>query len=293
VNGRVWLDGVLRRGGDASIPGLDRGFTLGDGVFETLLWSIAPGREGALMLEAHLARLSHAAASLGLVADIDEPMLVRAIEAVCADAQCDQAVRITLSRGSGPRGLAPPEQTRPLWMVSAVDSTAPGPVASLVRTDVPRAAGAPSARFKTLSYIDNVMALSAARTAGGSEGLMLGPGGTPACASSANLVVITPYGAVTPPLASGALPGIVRGVLVRSGLVREGELDWPQLADAPAMALTNALVGVRPVAAFEGRVLDIGHPQLAALSRVLAEARAASLARWNRGLPRQELSAEG
>lgn len=251
----VWINGTLQAAEAATVALADRGFTLGDGVFETLLWRHSGPGAGPQRFMAHMARLSHAASSLGLCETLQPDWLRAGIAAVCQSADTDLAVRITLSRGIGPRGLAVPEAAEPSFIITAAPHRKAGPVRNLVRTTVARAPGAPSARFKTLSYIDNIEALRQARAVGGDDGLLLGSAGQPVCACAANLIVSRHGQLVTPPVHDGALPGIVRGALVRSGLVSEAQLAWADLADCDAIVTTNALTGPRPVMAFEGRVL--------------------------------------
>jgi branched-subunit amino acid aminotransferase/4-amino-4-deoxychorismate lyase len=249
----------------------DRGFTLGDGLFETMLWTGETVRFGA----DHMARLAHGAAWLGLPLprdgrDILEGM--RALALAGARAGARAAIRLTLTRGVGPRGLAPPEAPRPRLLATlapAPTEGGEGPV-RLHKSPVVRAAGTPSARFKTLSYIDNVVALRAARAAGMEDAVLCNWHGRPACATAGNLIVILDGRALTPPVGDGALPGIVRGRLLAAGLVEEAEIEFEALGACQAMATTNALVGVRPVDAWEGRALDRGDARLATMAAFIA-----------------------
>lgn len=287
----VWIDGTLLDADQALMPLADRGLTLGDGVFETMLWQPDAGPRGVVLFEAHMARLSHAARSLGLAAAIDVAAIAAGIAAVCRDGAGPLAVRLTLTAGGGPRGLARPDPLHPVVALSAAPFERPGPLEVLVRTGIGRTPGAPSARFKTLSYIDSVMALREARAAGGGDGLMAGAGGRPVCASAASLIVAVDGTCLTPPAADGALPGIVRGVLVAAGLVREAPVDWAVLERADGIALSNALAGVREVVAFEGRRLPAPAGWSAPLTRHLDSARRHSLQRWPVGPPASDRAA--
>ncbi|MEQ8826953.1 MAG: aminotransferase class IV, partial [Parvibaculum sp.] len=60
---KVWLNGSIADAGEARIDPADRGFLLGDGLFETML-----ARNGhAVFLEEHLLRLMRGAETIGLV----------------------------------------------------------------------------------------------------------------------------------------------------------------------------------------------------------------------------------
>ncbi|MBA4789031.1 MAG: aminotransferase class IV, partial [Rhizobiales bacterium] len=91
---KVWLNGALLDAQAARIAPDDRGFTLGDGVFETLR-----AADGALVrLDAHLARLRRGADLLGLpVPQVDFGTALR--ETLAANGLSDGALRLTLTRG--------------------------------------------------------------------------------------------------------------------------------------------------------------------------------------------------
>ena len=68
--------------------------------------------------------------------------------------------------------------------------------------------------IKALPYLDNVLALSEARAQGADDALMLNTRGTIACGSAANLFIIRDGRLETPPLGDGALPGIMRALVL-------------------------------------------------------------------------------
>lgn len=230
----------------------DRGLTLGDGLFETLLWT---GQE-LRFFEDHMARLGHSASQLGLIIPFNIEEVERGLLALAvASGQQRAALRLMITRGPSPRGLKVPELSLPhvLATIAAIPGEFPAIDVRLV--DINRAAGAPSARFKTLSYVDNIVALTMAQALGAEDGLMRGPDQSIACATSANFMIEQDGRWLTPPLEDGALPGIVRGRLVRAGLVLESRVDVADLETCQAACLTNALVGVRPIHTLNGRVL--------------------------------------
>ena len=174
------------------IPFDDRGLTLGDGLFETLL-----AREGELEAEAaHLARLSAGCEALGLPAP-DAAEAGRLMRQALLDAGLDQgraAVRLTFTAGSGGRGLdRPPAPVPRLFATAAAAPRAAGPL-SLATSAVRRNDGSPAARWKTLSYLDNLLARREAQATGADEALMLNSRGEAACAAAANLFWIAEGG---------------------------------------------------------------------------------------------------
>jgi branched-chain amino acid aminotransferase len=262
MTGAVWIDGDLRPPKDAAVSVADRGLTLGEGLFETMRWEAGAIRR----FQAHWARLSAAAAALGLPLEAAPEAIHAAALALVADHGLEQAaLRLTLTGGEGPRGLAPPAHRRARILLSAAPLALQGPV-RLATVEIRRNPGAPTARFKTLSYLDQVAALAEAKAAGGDEALMLNLAGRAASAAAATLIVITAAGeALTPPVAEGALPGVTRGALLATGAMREALVTARDLADAVAIGLCNALTGVRPALSLDGRALAADHPTLNAL----------------------------
>ncbi len=241
-----WLNGRLTTLDDARIDPRDRGFTLGDGVFETLAV-----RDGVpVHLEAHLARLEQGAAVLGLrcpyaAADAVAALLAHAGPG-CA------SLRITLTRGPGARGLVLPDPAAPtLLAVLGAAAPARDRVRAVVCQSTRRNALSPLSRIKSLNYLDAIVARAEAAGRGAEDAVMLNTDGAVACACAANVVALFGEVLLTPPVAEGALPGIVRAVLMRRGLVAEERLLPAALLAAQAVFLTNSL-GIAQVSSLDG-----------------------------------------
>jgi branched-chain amino acid aminotransferase/4-amino-4-deoxychorismate lyase len=233
----------------------DRGLLLGDGLFETLLWT-----GGRLPhLDAHLARMAAGCQTLGLPAfDLAEARaLCLAALGEAGLAQGRAAVRLTLTAGSGGRGLDRP--AAPVLRLAAKAAAAPlatTPV-DLVLAKTRRNEGSPAARLKTLSYLDNVLARAEAQAAGADEAVMRNNHGDLACAAAANLFWIIEGRLFTPALHCGVLNGIARGRVLEAARtldveVHEVATGAEALDEAEAVFLTNSLIGVRPARRFEG-----------------------------------------
>lgn len=237
------------------IPPDDRGFTLGDGLFETVL-----ARDGELVaLAAHLDRLVAGCAALGLPAP-DRTQAERLLRQALAEAGLQTgraAARLTLTSGSGGRGLDRPDAPSLRLVATAAAAPRPTTPARLVTAQARRNDQSPASRLKTLSYLDNVLARAEARAAGADEALMLNTGGRLACAAAANLFWIAEGALFTPALDCGVLAGVARGeVLARAAAfgvrVHEVAAGPEALAAAEAVFLSNALIGLRPVAQVDG-----------------------------------------
>jgi branched-subunit amino acid aminotransferase/4-amino-4-deoxychorismate lyase len=253
------------------IPLNDRGLLLGDGLFETMVWI-----DGTLPhLAAHLARLTAGCEVLGLPAPEPEAAaaLCRAAPGQAGITAGRAAVRLTLTAGSGGRGLDRPDAPAPRLVATAAASTPPSGPASLCLSSVRRNEGSPASRLKSLAYLDNVLARQQARAAGADEAVMLNNRGELACATAANLFWIRNDVIHTPDLACGVLDGITRGRVLASARTlgieaRLTALPVEALAEADAAFLTNSLIGVRAVSRFEDRSYAT-HPLIGQLAAAL------------------------
>jgi branched-subunit amino acid aminotransferase/4-amino-4-deoxychorismate lyase len=236
-----------------SIPVDDRGFTLGDGLFETLLWEA-----GALVFWAeHFARLQRGCAVVGLPAPGEAAARAMGLAAAEGLGPARGAVRLTLTAGSGGRGLDRPAGLSPLLVASAAPAPRVTGPASLATATVRRNEASPSSRLKTLSYMDNVLARREAAAAGADEALMLNTRGEVACAAAANLFWLKGEVLHTPALDCGILDGVIRArLLAHSPLpVREVRAGLDEVRAADAVYLTNSLIGLRAVSRLDGRDL--------------------------------------
>ena len=149
----VWFNGQFV---DGTLPldPHDRGFLLGDGVFET----VAVINHKPLWLDEHLQRMSHAAAELGIAFNAEG--LFAGLAKVLKKSQAQfEVLRITLSRGKTSRGLAG-DGTSPSLLIT-LDEFATKNLFQPCRlkvSQVRRNEFAPSSRLKTLSYIDGIAA---------------------------------------------------------------------------------------------------------------------------------------
>jgi branched-chain amino acid aminotransferase len=141
-------------------------------------------------------------------------------------------------------------------LITAGPLPAPLPPAHLVTsTTVRRNEFSPLARIKSLNYLDAILARQEAAARGADDALLLSTRGQVAEASAANLFVLLDGALVTPPVEDGALPGVMRQVLLDAGAA-ERPLAPADLVGVEEIFLTNAL-GLRAVAGLDGRALPV------------------------------------
>ncbi len=259
----VWVNGVRHPLDGPHLSSHDRGFTLADGVFETMR-----AFDGIVFrLERHLARLERALAVL----DIPAPPSLRSwVHQAMPDAGRDAAVRLTVTRGPGDPGVAPPADPRPTVVIAV--SAPPRFNAAIYESGVTAhvATGrlnehAMTAGLKTLAYTDAVVALLEARRAGAQEALLLDTASHCAEATSSNLFVVARGLLVTPPLSCGVLPGVTReavlGLAERAGVsAAERPVGLDELLGADEAFLTSSLRGIAPLVRIGTHAIGQGRP---------------------------------
>jgi len=238
----------------------DRGLLLADGVFDTSL--VSDGR--VILRDAHLDRLIEGAAALGI--DLERKAVARVMDTAIEDS-ASGALRITVTRGAGVRGLADDMAASPTLIarVSEYSVSLTPDAVRVHKSTILRNPTSITARYKTLSYTDNIVALRAAVQAGFDEAFFFSPAGHLACASVANVFVQMDGAIFTPPVGDGALPGVMRNWILGRGrvgdfAVSERSISLDDLRSAYRVFLTNSLRLFQPVSAFETRMFNAELP---------------------------------
>jgi len=258
----LWVNGSLVPTSQSRIDPRDRGFTLGDGLFETLRVrdGLVPG------LPLHLARLRRSAALIGLPLPWTDAELARIMdETLAANALLEGVVRLTVSRGvPAHRGLLPEPTPSPSLVIHAQPFTGYPAVLyeqgmRVITSDIRRNEYSPLAQVKTLGALDNVLARQAAAAGGADEALLRNTTGNLACASAANIFLVFDGELVTPDVGSGVLSGTMRKLVLtvlapRLSLSTVERAVHPEELTAVSEAfLTSALLGVMPVTLIDDR----------------------------------------
>jgi branched-chain amino acid aminotransferase len=256
---RVCLNGKLMDEADARIAPNDRGFLLGDGIFET----IAVHRGQARRLHAHLERLRNDAKIIGLDLPWPDTTLSALVERVCEENQMtDAAVRMTITRGAGPRGLLPPPKSDPTLLITAAQLPDMSVPISVVVTDmVTRNEHSPLSVIKNTNYLENIIARQDAAERNADDAIILNTKGRVAETTIANVFALIDGGVVTPPIAEGALPGVMRADVLKLSRGEERPLTVEMLKTASEVFVSNAL-GLRSVIAIDGEPIGDGEPGL-------------------------------
>jgi len=261
----IYLNGEFIPSPQFKIEPNDRGLLLSDGLFETM--RVYEGK--VFCLEEHYARLLRGANALKIplplkLEELNDTLLKLLKENDLANR--DATLRITLTRGAGPRGLLPPAEPKPTIMITV----APMPHAEHlplklhICTNTRRNEKSPLSNLKSLCYLDNVLAKMEAVEQKADDAIMLNTKDKVACASAANIFIVTHYNTVlTPRPEDGILPGITRKLIIEDCKENnipliEKELTVEDVLGAKEVFITNSVLEIQPVAMINDKSVNDG-----------------------------------
>ncbi len=265
----MWIDGDLVPADRATVSPFDHGFTVGDGVFETL--QVVRGQ--AFAVRRHLLRLRRSAAGLGLPLPLDDDELRRAVASVVEVNGIERGrVRLTVTGGIGPLGSDRGEHGA---TVIVATSALPDWTASTSVVVVPwrRNEHSAVAGLKSTSYAENVVALSYAHDRGATEAILANTAGALCEGTGTNIFVSVGGRLITPPLSSGCLAGITRELVCEllGDAVEQIDLPIAELGSVDEAFLTSSTRDVQAIHAIDGRELpDVPGPHTSAAAVALA-----------------------
>lgn len=273
----LWSNGHLFDAKEAGISPFDHGLLTGDGVFETL---VGIGGEPFAHTR-HYERLVRSASALGLVPPPAETLLTAMREVMKVNGVGHARIRVTVTGGISPLGSDRGQgQHTALVAISAMPAFKP--LAKVVTVPYARNEKGALVGLKTISYAENVLALSYAKQRGGDEPIFGNTEGILCEGASTNLFLVRDDGTVlTPPLSTGCLAGVTRGLVIElcGGLgipCEEVLLPLSALEQAGEAFLSSTLRNVQAV----GQVNDTPLPGAPGeTTRRLSEAFAALQAR--------------
>ncbi len=271
----TWVNGQLSQPGLSDLNSLDHGFTVGDGVFETL--KVSNGVPFALTR--HLARLARSAASLGLRPP-DAEQLRTGIDQVLRQGRYPELARLRLTMTAGVGPLGSDRLDVPQTLAVALAAAAPQPrAAAVVTAPWPRNERAALVGVKTTSYAENVVALAYARERGAAETIFGNTVGDLCEGTGSNIFIIRENRVITPPLSSGCLAGITRELLLEwskaAGLeILEQLTPLNELGSCQEAVLTSSTRDVQAIDRIDNRELPAPGPITLKLMGIFADASA-------------------
>lgn len=252
---KISINGEMFDPGAARIDPNDRGFTLGDGIYET----IAIRKSVPRRLPSHMARLRSGAESLSIPMENSDAQIEDMVAAtIKACDVVDGSARLTLTRGAAARGIAAPSAPTPTMVITAMSASAQREdVRVIVSSATRRNEHSPLSAIKSLNALDSIVARTEAQAAGADDALLLNTLGNVAESTAANIFLLVDGGLITPPIEDGALPGIMRGEVIRLARAEEKTVTLDILMRASEAFLSNAL-GLRPIVSIDGHAVGDG-----------------------------------
>jgi len=273
---KVWINGRQRDTNDAKVSVFDRGFLYGDGVFETMRSYVGV----VFMLNRHLERLFKALTFLKIRHPYPKTYLEKSIyRTLRVNGLKNAYVRITVTRGEDGFGINCEEKSIPNTVIAArpfVGYPAPtyskGIKAKVV--DIRQNEFSPISNFKTLNFLNYILARASARNDGFDEAILANTNGYIAEAATSNIFLVKGNTLIAPSVSSGILPGITRGVVLkiarRLGIkIKEKKVSRRELLNSDEIFLTNSLAEVLPVVKIDSKRIGDGAPgQISKLLRI-------------------------
>ena len=270
----TWVDGVAAD----TLPADDRGLNYSDGAFETLSC-----HEGRIQHEdLHRSRLTRALSALGVTSASEQGERLFDNAGQCLEtARHTGVARLTVTRGSGPRGYTPPE----LPQLRSILSASPKPDSSncVLRCGVAKTRWATQpqlAGLKLLARTEQVLAAAEAAAAGWDDMVMLDSDDHVISSSRANLFMLLDEKVMTPCLNRCGIAGTRRELLLTQILPALNyvfeirPISLVECLSADALITTNSISGVTPITQLGQFKLrsDAGSDWVTALQRSMAEA---------------------
>ena len=240
----------------AGVAPSDRGLRYGDGVFETL----AIVDHQPTLWDRHINRLTRGAERLGFALESAADCFSRDLAALTLPAT--GVLRLTLTRGSGGAGYAPPAHPQPRRITQVLEA----PVrpaghwqngVAVIELSTQLACQPALAGIKHLNRLEQVLARQEWRDPGIAEGLMRSTQGALIEATAANLIVEQGGGLLIPDTQACGVDGVMQMWVIEQAQalgipIQRTQLNGALRADQPMM-LCNSLIGLWPVATVDAK----------------------------------------
>jgi branched-chain amino acid aminotransferase len=250
--GCVCVNGLFFEPGEATVSVFDAGFLLGDGLFESLR-----AMDGVpYLLDRHLARLYSAAAEFEFMRmPRHETVTEQVYRTLQRSSLSDAYVRVTITRGTGGVGLAPPA-SQPTVVIAVLPAPARMGADDSIDATLLQWPRARRATAKSTSWQQTVLARRRVDHLGADEGLYVSESGHVLEGVASNFFAVEGERLVTP-CASECLPGIARARVLELArgagvLAVESPLEVEALMHADEVFVTNAVQGPRAVRTVDG-----------------------------------------
>jgi D-alanine transaminase len=255
----VYLNGTFLPLGEAKVSVMDRGFLLGDGVYEVI--PVYGGRP--FRMAEHLERLARSLAGICMAMPLEEAEWEK-IFARLIEGEHDQYVYLQVTRGAPPkRDHAFPKEPVAPTVFAMCSPIAPIPASGA------RAIAVPDIRWqwchiKAITLLANVLLRQQAVDQGCAEAILVRDGYAIEGAAS-NLFAVLDGILLTPPKSNDILPGITRDLVVELALahglpLEERKIALDELRIAQEVWVTSSTREILPIVELDGIKVGEGAP---------------------------------
>ena len=260
----VYLNGKMLPIEEAKISVLDRGFLLGDGVYEVI-----PAYGGCLFrLEQHLQRLQSSLDAIRISNPHTNAEWEKILnELIAQDSEEDQSVYLQVTRGvAAKRDHAFPDKvSQTVFIMSSTmlpvsDTKLANGVTAITHDDIRWR----YCHIKSIALLPNTLMRQVAREAGADEAILNRDGKITEGAAS-NIFIVKNNKIITPPNDECLLPGITRDLVLEIAAnanlnYSEEDIDLTQLQSADEIWLTSSTKEILPVTQLDGLPVGDGKP---------------------------------
>ena len=263
----AYVNGRFLRQAEAGVSIEDRGYQLGDGIYE--VWAVIGGKLADA--EGHFARLERSLGELSIPMPMSRPALTVALrETIRRNRVRHGIVYLQVTRGVARRDHAFPNP--PVSPTVVITARATSAAAAEARAD--KGVGVittPENRWgrcdiKTVDLLPNVLAKQAAREQGAFEAWFVDPDGLVTEGASSNAWIVDQDGVLrTRDIGANILRGVTRLSLIdvarEAGYrVEERPFTVEEAKQAREAFLTGAGALVMPIVSIDGQPVANGHP---------------------------------
>jgi D-alanine transaminase len=262
----AYVNGRFLRQSEAGVSIEDRGYQLGDGIYE--VWAVMGGKLADA--EGHFARLERSLGALEIPMPMTRAALTVALrETVRRNRVKHGIVYLQITRGVARRDHAFPASASPTVVITA---RAADPKTAEARAEVGVGViTVPENRWgrcdiKTVNLLPNVLAKQAAKEQGAFEAWFVDAGGLVTEGASSNAWIVDKQGVLrTRDIGANILRGVTRLSLIEVAReagyrVEERPFTVQEALEAREAFLTGAGALVMPIVRIDGQPVANGHP---------------------------------
>ncbi len=256
----AWIDGTFIDLAEAKVPLEDRGYLLGDGVYEvTRVYNCRP-----FYLTAHLERLQRSADAIRIAIPYTKPEIEQAVgELINKSGFCEGYIYMQVTRGSAKRDhLFPADTPSSMTMYTReLDALLPAESVAPIKCITLPDERWLNCHIKTVNLLPNLLARQKASEAGAVEAILYRPGDLVTEGTRSNVFAVIDGMVRTHPTTNLILPGVTRSIVLSilnelTIAYSETAFTLQELKKASEVWITSTTMEVNPVAEIDGYPLS-------------------------------------